>query len=81
MGSGQSRLTPEMVESKILGARYIPADPDCKSKIICVLDLKNGYETVGRGDTAGEALAQAKQRLWEVESYLMQDRLYHKEFV
>lgn len=81
------RVTRELIEEKILRADY-HRFPDT-TVTICLLTLENGFTVIGQSACAdpanfrrdmGEdlALADAKDKIWQLEGYLLR-QLMHNE--
>lgn len=79
------KLTEEHIVSRINEVRYIYDG----TLTVCVLTLRNGFRVVGTSACVdpsihdretGERLAleQAKDRVWEMEGYLLKERLYQE---
>ena len=79
------RLSPELIDSVITGEQYY-IFPE-STTTVCRLILLNGYSVVGTSaavslDNFDEAIgrkiarANARDKIWELEGYLLKDRLY-----
>lgn len=82
------KVTPELVESKIRDEKYVVV-PDT-TLMFCVLTLENGFTVTGESacvdpenfdKAVGEhwAKVDATKKIWELEAYLMKERLYQAE--
>ena len=82
------RLTPHDIESTISGERYhvLPGT----TVTVCLLTLRNGYTVVGESACAspenfdeelGRKIARdnARNRIWQLEGYLLRQRLHEAE--
>lgn len=78
------RVTPESVEAAIVAEQYI--QPEGTLLTLCILTLQNGFYATGvsacaspenfRADVGEQAaLRNAKQKIWELEGYLLKQRL------
>lgn len=87
-GLNAPRLTPELIDSVIVGETYtvLPS----KRTMICELTLKNGFTVRGESSCVsienfnqelGEKIskADARDKLWQLEGYLLKERLYNKD--
>lgn len=86
-GLNAPRLTPDSIESVILGETFTVL-PSGKV-MVCELTLKNGFTVRGEAATVskenfneeiGQRISRenAKKKVWEVEGYLLQQRLYEQ---
>lgn len=88
-GLNAPRLTPALVDSKILAEQYhvFPGT----TLTVCCLTLKNGYTVTGESAAAspenfdeeiGRDIARknAREKIWGLEGYLLRQRL-HKGLV
>lgn len=79
------RLTPELIDSIIVGETYtvLPS----KRTMVCELTLKNGFTVRGESSCVsienfnqelGEKIskADARDKLWQLEGYLLKQSLY-----
>ncbi len=86
-GLNAPRLSPEKIDSKIASFSYCIL-PSGKS-IVCEILLTNGFTV--RGDSAvvskenfnkeiGKEIAyqNARKKIWELEAYLLQEKLYQE---
>ena len=85
----KDRLTPDDIANAIVKVDY-HAIPDT-SILICVITLKNGAKVVGKNygsinssnyslELARDmAYKEAVEKVWELEGYLLRQRLYEKE--
>lgn len=83
-GLDAPRLTPDLVESKIVKEEYhLLTD----RLTICVLTLENGFEITGEAACTspsnynkeiGDKIARdnAKDKIWLLEGYLLKEKLY-----
>jgi hypothetical protein len=86
-GLNAPRLTPEHIDSVIVGETYtlLPSG----KVMVCELTLKNGFTV--RGDAAvvdkanfneevGKKISRenARDKIWQLEGYLLQERLSHE---
>mgnify|MGYP002624440086 CR=1 FL=1 len=84
----QNTVTKEIIEGKIKEVTYTVL-PSGKS-IVCEITLQNGFSV--RGDSAvvdkanfdkeiGQRIAYARafDKIWQVEGYLLQQKLYEQE--
>ncbi len=82
------RLTPEHIDSVIAGEQYLT--PEHSTLIVCCLTLKNGFTVTGESACAspenfnaavGSKIAREKARnkIWELEGYLLKQRLFEAE--
>lgn len=87
-GLNAPRLTPDHIDSVIVGETYTNL-PDGRT-IICQLTLKNGYTIDGKSacvskenfnQEIGNKIARqnAKEKIWELEGYLLREKLYQAE--
>lgn len=88
-GLNAPRLTPDLIDSKILSETYTNL-PDGRT-IICQLTLENGYTVNGTSSCVskdnfnqevGNKIARnnARESIWELEGYLLKQRL-HEEII
>lgn len=81
------RITPEEIESTIVDATYTRL-PSGRT-LICELTLKNGYTVRGESSCVsidnfdqeiGEKIsfADAKDKVWQLEGYLLKQRLFEE---
>lgn len=84
-GLNAPRLTPEYIDSVIVGESYTNL-PDGRT-IICQLTLKNGFTIDGKSacvskdnfnQEIGNKIARqnAREKIWELEGYLLKEKLY-----
>jgi hypothetical protein len=82
------RLTPYDIQEAIVKEHYFIV-PDTQTTI-CALTLKNGFTVIGHSAPAspknfdkdiGEKVsrAHAVEKIWELEGYLLKQKLYEKE--
>lgn len=82
------RLTPQIIDSKIVSEDYhlFPSS----TVTVCKLTLENGYSVLGESACAspenfdaeiGRKLARdnARNKIWNLEGYLLRQRLYCEE--
>ncbi|MEG9529747.1 MAG: hypothetical protein MIL41_28910 [Hyphomicrobiales bacterium] len=83
-GLNAPRLTPDHIDGRIVSAAYhvFPGT----TLTVCALTLRNGFIVTGTSAAAspenfdpaiGEQIAHrnARERIWELEGYLLRDRL------
>lgn len=81
------RITPEHIDSKIKSETYTNL-PDNRT-VICQLTLENGYTVDGKSacvskenfnQEIGNKIARenAREKVWELEGYLLKEKLYGK---
>ncbi len=82
------RVTPQMLEEAIIGERY--HNFHGTTFTVCLLQLKNGYQVLGESACAspenfdadlGRKIARdnAKNKIWQLEGYLLKQKLYEAE--
>lgn len=87
-GLNAPRLTPAIIDSKILSEVYI-ARPGGTTMTICVMVLENGYVVTGESAAAspenfdeeiGKKIARdnARNKIWALEGYLLRQKLYEQ---
>lgn len=87
-GHNAPRVTPELIDGKILGEQYW--QPEGTSMTVCLLTLENGFHVVGYSASAsvenfdeqiGRKLAKDKARnqVWALEGYLLRQGLHERE--
>lgn len=80
------RLTPEHIDSVIVNAEYHLFDVTT----VCCLKLKNGYNVLGKSAPVSAAnfdaelgkkiaFENARNKIWELEGYLLKQKLYEGE--
>jgi hypothetical protein len=78
------RVTPEMLEQKILATQFYVFPGTCLT--VCCLTLQNGFQVIGESACAlpenfdaeiGQRIARenAKQKIWALEGYLLKQKL------
>ena len=78
------RLTPELIDSKIVKKAFAVFEDTCLT--VCCLTLENGFTVTGESACAspenfdsaiGEkvAFAQARDKIWMLEGYLLKEKL------
>lgn len=78
------RLTPGQIDGTIVGEAYYRFPGTTVT--VCCLTLRNGYNTIGHSaavsaenfdEEIGRAIARenARQKVWELEGYLLKERL------
>src|SRR5882672_7084986 len=85
-GLNAPRLTPEMIDAAIMSEAYylFPGT----TMTVCALTLRNGFQVVGESAAASPenfneeigrkiARSKARDRIWQLEGYLLRDRLYY----
>lgn len=87
-GLNAPRLTPQHIDSVIVGETYTNL-PDGRT-VICQLTLKNGFTVDGKSacvskenfnQEIGNKIARdnAREKIWELEGYLLKEKLYQAE--
>ncbi len=87
-GLNAPRLTPDHIDSVIAGETYTNL-PDGRT-VICQLTLQNGYTIDGKSacvskenfnQEIGNKIARqnAREKIWELEGYLLKEKLYQAE--
>lgn len=82
------RLTPEDISAAIVGESYTML-PSGKT-MVCELTLRNGFTVLGDASVVspenfnediGRAISydNARNKIWELEGYLLQQRLYEAD--
>lgn len=82
------RVTPDLIASIIIGETYTKL-PSGRT-LICELTLKNGYTVRGESSCVsvenfdlelGKKISRedAKNKIWQLEGYLLKERLFNKE--
>jgi hypothetical protein len=82
------RLTPEDIDS-VIRVEHFFVVPDTTATVCCLI-LRNGFVVVGSSgcvskenfsEEIGRHLArqEARGKIWELEGYLLRDRLYRNE--
>lgn len=83
-GLNAPRLTPELIDGKIVRERYYQFPGTTLT--VCALELANGFHVVGKSAAAspenfneeiGRKVARddARQQIWQLEGYLLRERL------
>ena len=78
------RLTPELIDSKIIDEDYHVFEKTCLT--VCCLTLVNGFTVTGESACAspenfnkelGQKIAydKARNKIWELEGYLLKEKL------
>lgn len=78
------RLTPELIDSKIVHEDYHVFKKTCLT--VCCLTLENGFNVIGESACAspenfdeelGKRIARdkARNKIWELEGYLLRQKL------
>lgn len=86
-GLNAPRLTPDHIDSVIKG-EYYHVFPE-STTTVCRLTLKNGFSVIGSAAAASPenfdeevgrkvAKTNAREKIWELEGYLLKQRLYEK---
>ena len=86
-GLNAPRLTPEIIDSAIVDADYHVFDKTFQT--VCCLTLKNGFTVTGESACASPenfnvdiskkiARDNARNKIWQLEGYLLKQRLYEK---
>jgi hypothetical protein len=84
------RLNPEHIESVIVGEAYHLFEGTTLT--VCCLTLKNGFNVIGTSaavslanfdEELGRKIARAnaKDKVWELEGYLLKQRLYTESVI
>ncbi len=87
-GLNAPRVTPDLIASIIIGETYTKL-PSGRT-LICELTLKNGYTVRGESSCVsvenfdlelGKKISRedAKNKIWQLEGYLLKERLFNKE--
>lgn len=82
------RVTPDLIASVIVGETYTKL-PSGRT-LICELTLKNGYTVRGESSCViienfdldlGKKISRedAKNKVWQLEGYLLKEQLFNKE--
>lgn len=82
-----TKLTQEGINNAIINIEYKKMG---KKTMICCLTLQNGFEVIGKAhcqndnefdESIGQdiALEDAKNKVWELEGYIMQNFIYNYE--
>lgn len=82
------RITPDHIKSLVVGETYtvLPSE----KVMVCELTLKNGFSVRGEAaavskanfnETVGRAISynNALEKIWQLEGYLLQQKLYESE--
>ena len=83
-GLNAPRLTPDLIDSKIIDEDYHVFKKTCLT--VCCLTLENGFTVIGESACAspenfnaelGQKIAREKARnkIWELEGYLLRQKL------
>jgi len=88
-GLNAPRLSPQDIDAAIVGESYTTL-PSGKC-MVCELTLRNGFTV--RGESAAVSIENfneeigreisyknARDKIWQLEGYLLQERLYHEDF-
>jgi|SRR5580692_471340 hypothetical protein len=81
------RITPDAIDAKIAGEEYHQF-PGTTMTVCCLLTL-NGFAVIGQAAAASPenfdaeigrrvARADARDKLWQLEGYLLREHLYHE---
>ena len=84
-GLNAPRITPDMIDSVIVGEDYHVFGSSCLT--VCCLTLKNGFTVTGESACAspanfdkalGQKIAKenARNKIWMLEGYLLKQKLY-----
>lgn len=83
-GLNAPRLTPDLIDSKIMGAQFW--QPEGTTLTVCAMQLTNGMMVVGKSACVSEAnfdaeigknvaYDHAREQVWELEGYLLREKL------
>ena len=83
-GLNAPRLTPELIDSTIVNQQFHVFEGSCLT--VCCLTLKNGFTVTGESACASPenfdasigakvAREKARNKIWELEGYLLKQRL------
>jgi hypothetical protein len=83
-GLNAPRLTPELIDGKIVAEDYHVFEKTCLT--VCCLTLENGFTVIGESACAspenfdaelGQKIARdkARNKIWELEGYLLREKL------
>ena len=83
-GLNAPRLTPDLIDSKIVSAQYKVFDDTCLT--VCALTLSNGFQVVGTSACASPenfdaeigrkvSYGKARDQIWPLEGYLLKEKL------
>lgn len=86
-GLNAPRLNPEHINSTIESEEYHIFAP---AMTVCCLTLKNGFQVIGQSAAASPenfdedigreiAFNNARQKIWELEGYLLRQKLFEVE--
>ena len=86
-GLTQPRITPEHIDSVIVGEEYHIFEST--QTTICCLSLQNGFSVIGVAgcvspenfdEEIGKQVSRndARNQIWKLEGYLLKERLSHK---
>lgn len=89
-GLNAPRLTPELIDSVIVNETYTTL-PSGKV-MICELTLKNGFSVRGESscvskenfnEEIGKKISreEARNKIWQLEGYLLQEKLYRDSII
>ena len=89
-GLNAPRLTPDVIESKILSERYHIFEGTTVT--VCLLTMENGFSVIGESAAVsptnfdaeiGRKVARqhARDQLWKLEGYLLRQRLHESATV
>lgn len=81
------RITPDHIENVIEFVQFILPEDDGGTLTFCILQLVNGFQVTGISACAspenydeevGKEIAykEAKEKIWELEGYLLKQRLF-----
>ena len=84
-GADAPRLSPEHIDQTIVDEAYY-VFPNT-TVTVCCLTLKNGFNVIGKSATVSPsnfneeigrtvARAKAREQIWELEGYLLKERLH-----
>lgn len=87
-GLNAPRLTPAHIDKTIVSETYTNLPNGCS--IVCQLTLVNGYTVIGTSSCVsadnfnqeiGNKIAKenAREKIWELEGYLLKQRLYEQD--
>lgn len=86
-GLNYPRLTPELIDKSVAGEQYHRFAGTTLT--VCCLTLQNGFQVIGHSAAASPenfdehigrtiARANARQKIWELEGYLLREHLFRR---